>query len=92
MAKYAWHNLSIQGKIITGTTFNTIGYLSESFVFVYLGIVFYNYYEYNDNTTGGKTYYIDWQFVCLVFLACFLGRTVGIFIMAVFVKICINRD
>jgi sodium/hydrogen exchanger-like protein 6/7/sodium/hydrogen exchanger 8 len=53
MARYAWHNLSIQGKIITGMTFNTIGYLSESFVFVYLGIVFYNYYEYNDKKSGG---------------------------------------
>ena len=55
MARYAWHNLSIQGKIITATTFNTIGYLSESFVFVYLGIVFYSYYEYSDNKVGEKT-------------------------------------
>ena len=53
MARYAWHNLSIQGKIITGMTFNTIGYFSESFVFVYLGIVFYNYYEYNGKNSGG---------------------------------------
>ena len=92
MARYAWHNLSIQGKIITGITFNTIGYLSESFVFVYLGIVFYNYYEYHADKQGAQTFFIDWKFVCLEFVACFLGRIIGIFVMAVFVKLCINRD
>ena len=43
MAHYSWYNLSPQGKQSSFIVFQFLGYISEAFVFSYLGITFFSY-------------------------------------------------
>ena len=45
MAHYTWYNLSPQAKQVTSVSFQVIGYVVEAFVFSYLGLTFFSYYE-----------------------------------------------
>jgi NhaP-type Na+/H+ or K+/H+ antiporter len=45
MAKYAWFNLSPQGKQSSFIVFQCLGYLAEAFVFGYLGLTFFTFSE-----------------------------------------------
>ena len=47
MAHYTWYNLSPQGKQVSSTTIQTLGYGAEAFVFTYLGLTFFSYLKYN---------------------------------------------
>ena len=50
MANYAWYNLSPQGKQSSVVIFKFMGFLSESFVFSYLGLTFFSYKSYDWST------------------------------------------
>lgn len=41
MAHYCWYNLSPQGKHVSSVAFQVIGYGTEAFIFVYLGLTFF---------------------------------------------------
>ena len=45
MAHYAWYNLSPQGKHLSSASFQVIGFALEAFVFAYLGLSFFSYFE-----------------------------------------------
>ena len=45
-AKFAWYNLSPQGRIASVVTFEFVGLLATGFVFSYLGITFFFYQNY----------------------------------------------
>lgn len=47
MAHYTWYNLSPQGKQSSFIVFQFLGYLTEAFVFAYLGLTFFSYSNYN---------------------------------------------
>lgn len=47
MAHYTWYNLSPQGKQSSFIVFQFLGYLTEAFVFAYLGLTFFSYSSYN---------------------------------------------
>ena len=38
LAHFNFYNISTTGKIATGVTFQTISFIAEAFVFIYLGI------------------------------------------------------
>ena len=67
MAHYAWYNLSPQGKQVTSTAFQVIGYGCEAFCFSYLGLTFFSYSEF------------EWSlelFLSMLFIVIF-GRFIG---------------
>jgi NhaP-type Na+/H+ or K+/H+ antiporter len=45
MAHYTWYNLSPQGKQSSFIVFQFLGYLIEAFVFSYLGLTFFSYFD-----------------------------------------------
>jgi len=45
MAHYTWYNLSPQGKQSTFMVFHFLGYIVEAFVFSYLGLTFFSYFD-----------------------------------------------
>ena len=45
LAKYAWFNLSPQGKQSSFIVFEFLGFIAEAFVFGYLGLTFFTFYE-----------------------------------------------
>lgn len=47
MAHYTWYNLSPQGKQSSFIVFQFLGYLTEAFVFAYLGLTFFSYGDLN---------------------------------------------
>jgi NhaP-type Na+/H+ or K+/H+ antiporter len=51
MAHYTWYSLSPQGKHVSSVTFAFLGFLTEAFVFVYLGIAFFSYVGNTHNQT-----------------------------------------
>jgi sodium/hydrogen exchanger 8 len=67
MAHYGWYSLSPQGKHVSSTTFEVIGLLAESFVFVYMGLSFFSYVSY------------EWspEFILIEFFTIVIGRFIG---------------
>lgn len=47
LSHYGWYNLSPQGKQATSLTTEAIGYGTQAFIFVYLGLTFFSYSDYN---------------------------------------------
>jgi hypothetical protein len=47
MAHYTWYNISPQAKQVTSVAFQVLGYGIEAFVFGYIGLTFFSFYEYD---------------------------------------------
>jgi NhaP-type Na+/H+ or K+/H+ antiporter len=71
MSHYAWFNLSPQGKNITSILFQTLGYIAEGAVFIYLGIssVFYLVFK-----------SISWEFIGVMIVIVIVGRFAAVFL------------
>ncbi|KAG8462276.1 hypothetical protein KFE25_012096 [Diacronema lutheri] len=65
MAKYTRDNLSDEAKALTSRTFKVVALLSETFVFVYLGMAAFAFPIWTN---------IGWSTVFVALLACFVGR------------------
>ena len=78
MAHYAWYSLSPQGKHMSSATFQVLGFGFEAFVFSYLGLTFFAYYDYP----------WSWQFISIEILIIIVGRIFGtiglIYVFALF--------
>ncbi|KAJ1622177.1 Sodium/hydrogen exchanger family-domain-containing protein [Pavlovales sp. CCMP2436] len=66
MAKYTRDNLSEQAQTLTSRTFKVVALLSETFVFVYLGMAAFAFPIWD---------HIGWATVAVALFACFVGRT-----------------
>ena len=78
LAHFNFYNLSITGQISTGVTFQTVSFIAEAFVFIYLGICTMTY------ATG---YEFSYTFVLLELAICAFARFATIFGLSYFVKI-----
>lgn len=77
MAHYAWYSLSPQGKHVSSVTFQVLGFLAESFVFVYLGLSFFFYAKLE----------WSWQFIIIEFFIIIVGRFFGTVVMIQFLRL-----
>ncbi|KAJ1627203.1 Sodium/hydrogen exchanger family-domain-containing protein [Pavlovales sp. CCMP2436] len=66
MASYTRDNLSEQAQTLTARTFKVVALLSETFVFVYLGMAAFAFPIWD---------HIGWATVAVALFACFVGRT-----------------
>ncbi len=78
MAHYAWYSLSPQGKHVSSVAFQVIGFLAESFVFVYLGLAFFVYV--NEPWS--------WQFILIEFGIIIVGRFAGTSLLIFLIRLC----
>lgn len=85
LAHFNFYNLSITGQISTGyiyslfrVTFQTISFIAEAFVFIYLGIC---------TMTYATSYLFSYTFVLLELGICAFARFATIFGLSYFVKI-----
>ena len=69
---YTFHHLSKQSQITTRHTVSTLAYISELFVFIYLGMSFF--LESAHEFRGG--------YVMVTLLLCFCGRAISVFPLA----------
>ena len=67
MAHYAWYSLSPQGKTVSSVTIQSIGFGFEAFVFAYLGLSFFSYWEYE----------WSWEFILMEIVVILVGRFIG---------------
>ena len=70
MAHYTFYNLSAPGKHATYFVFEFLGYASEAFVFGYLGLTFFSYFE------------MKWspQLFAIELVVILVGRFIGVFL------------
>lgn len=68
MAHYCWYNLSPQGKHVSSVAFQVIGFGSEAFIFVYLGLTFF---------ASTKEQEWSWQFIFVELIIVIFGRFAG---------------
>lgn len=68
---YAFFNLSPQGKNITSILFQTLGYIAEGTVFIYLGVssIFYLWFK-----------PISWPFIGVMIIIVIVGRFMAVYI------------
>lgn len=78
MANYTWYNMSPQGKQSSVVVFKFLGFLSESFVFSYLGLTFFSY----------KTFQWSYDLIIVEFLVILVGRGLGTFGLFSLLKLC----
>ena len=71
LAHYGWYNLSPQGKVLSSATIQVIGFALEAFVFCYLGLSYFAYYD------G----YWSWALIGIEFGVCIVARIVGTVIL-----------
>lgn len=69
MAHYGWYNLSPQGKHVSSSSFQVIGYGAEAFIFGYLGLTFFT----------RTNHEWSWEFVVMELFVIVIGRSAGIF-------------
>lgn len=69
---YTFHHLSKQTQISSRQTVTTISYISELFVFIYLGMSFF--LQKGHEFRGG--------YVMVTLLLCFMGRAISVFPLA----------
>lgn len=72
MAHYTWYNLSPQGKQSSFIVYQFLGYVTEAFVFSYLGITFFSYQTYT------WSFHLFWVELAIIIICRFIG-TVGMF-------------
>lgn len=82
LAHFNFYNISTTGKISTGVTFQTISFVAEAFVFIYLGISTMFYY---------KAESFSYTFVLLEVIICAFARTVTLFGLSYGLKRCIKK-
>jgi NhaP-type Na+/H+ or K+/H+ antiporter len=73
MAHFNFYNLSMTGQVATGTTYQSIAFVAEAVVFIYLGLSFIHYLT---------TYTISLGFFGLELLICVISRLTAIFALA----------
>jgi len=79
MKHYNWYSLSKDAQTSTYHLFKTIAFVTETFVFVYLGL----------NVFGVYSFRLQWDPVLIIFavLACFVSRFFNIFPLSLFVNV-----
>ncbi|KAJ3450975.1 sodium/hydrogen exchanger [Anaeramoeba flamelloides] len=70
-AHYAYNNLTDKSKNITKEAIHLIAYISETFVFIYLGLATFTF-----------THYFKIDIICWSILFCLIGRALHIFPLA----------
>jgi len=71
MAHYTYYNISTQGREVSTTSFQAVGFWCEAFCFAYLGLTYFSYAEYS----------FSWQLFLMLFLIIIVGRataTIGL--------------
>ena len=79
LGHFNFYNLSTTGKIATGVTFQTISFIAEALVFIYLGFTTMYYYE-------KETF--SYTFILLELGICAFARFFTIFGLSYTVKLC----
>jgi sodium/hydrogen exchanger-like protein 6/7 len=74
MAHYGWYNLSPQGKHVSCTALQVIGFGFEAFVFAYLGLSFFSYADLT-------IFPWSWSFILIELLICILARITGTIVL-----------
>jgi len=82
MANYTWYNLSAQGKQSSVVVFKFLGFLSESFVFSYLGLTFFSY----------KSFNWSYDLIIVEFIVILIGRGLGTFGLFCCMKLCCKYE
>lgn len=70
MAHYTFNNMSPAAQILTRQMFKVMAYLSETFVFIYIGMSFFAFPIFD---------HLVLRFVAVAIIACFIGRVLNIF-------------
>ena len=65
MALFMKHSLSPEAEKLTGSLFKVVAQISETYVFVYLGMAFVSFPIFEN---------IDWSLIIISTMACFVGR------------------
>jgi NhaP-type Na+/H+ or K+/H+ antiporter len=77
MGHYTIYNLSLSGQLSTCITFQSFSQLAESFLFIYLGFVFWCYVPQHT-----KPYVWSWKFILMQVLICLIARFCAIFVLS----------
>lgn len=77
MGHYTIYNLSLSGQLATCITFQTFSQLAESFLFVYLGFIFWSYVP-----AENYSYTWSWSFILLQVAICLIARFCAIFVLS----------
>lgn len=64
MAHYTYYNISEQGREVSTTCFQVLGFGCEAFCFAYLGLTYFSYAEFS----------FSWQLFLMLFFVIIIGR------------------
>jgi len=73
MSHYLWYNLSINGRISTGITFQFLAVIAEASLYMYLGLSFWHIVH---------DYWWSWTFVVGGIIICIIARFCGVFVLS----------
>ncbi|KAF5399124.1 Sodium/hydrogen exchanger [Paragonimus heterotremus] len=77
-AHYTFNNLSDESKLWTKEFFELLNFLSENFVFAYIGV----------STFTFQQHYWDVRFVFIALLACIVGRAANVYPLSALINLC----
>ncbi|CAH8558219.1 unnamed protein product [Dicrocoelium dendriticum] len=77
-AHYTYHNLSNASKLWTKQLFELLNFLSENFVFAYIGV----------STFTFEQHYWNAGFVFIAILACIVARAVSVYPLSALINLC----
>ncbi|KAG5447337.1 Sodium/hydrogen exchanger 9 [Clonorchis sinensis] len=77
-AHYTYNNLSEESKLWTKQFFELLNFLSENFVFAYIGVSTFTYQQ----------HYWDVRFVFIALLACIIARMVSVYPVSALINLC----
>ncbi|CAL8079486.1 unnamed protein product [Calicophoron daubneyi] len=77
-AHYTYNNLSEESKVWTREFFEILNFLSENFVFAYIGV----------STFTFQQHYWDVRFVLIALFACIVARAVNVYPLSAIINLC----
>ncbi|KAH8853292.1 Sodium/hydrogen exchanger 9 [Schistosoma japonicum] len=77
-AHYTYNNLSNESKVWTKSFFELLNFLSENFVFAYIGV----------STFTFRHHYWDARFVFIALFSCVIARAVSVYPLTAFINFC----
>ncbi|CAH8831748.1 unnamed protein product [Trichobilharzia szidati] len=77
-AHYTYNNLSDESKVWTKSFFELLNFLSENFVFAYIGV----------STFTFRHHYWDVRFVLITLFACVIARAVSVYPLTALINFC----
>ncbi|VDQ01950.1 unnamed protein product [Trichobilharzia regenti] len=77
-AHYTYNNLSDESKVWTKSFFELLNFLSENFVFAYIGV----------STFTFRHHYWDIRFVLITLFACVIARAVSVYPLTALINFC----